>query len=279
MTPLAPTFRWPRAALAPIRTAGRFPLDVRRFRRRYQSRTHALHLHEYAGRMRLGQWEFALRPGDLTISPARWVSSYALDAPGHHLCIHFHPVQAGGGCRIVCHQSLGPRRSHIAQRMRHIAELHARSTSPGAAGRTAAAAAAAEMQALLMELALDDPGGAPEGRRRHAPKAVRRVAQMIHDRYVEPLGADDFADEADLSQGYLAREFRRAYGMTMHAFLRRRRIEVATHLLRTTDLPIKAIARRVGIADVPYFHRQFRTVTGITPASLQREPGPTAPSQ
>jgi len=157
--------------------------------------------------------------------------------------------------------------------MLHIVELDARSGSGGEPGRIAAAAASAHLQALIMELALGDRAAEGSARRRAADMAVQRVAQIIHERYDQPLGVEALAGEVDLSQGYLARAFRGRYGMTMQAFLRRRRMEVALHLLRTTDLPIKTVAHRVGVADMPYFHKQFRAVTGRTPATVQREGG------
>ncbi len=252
--------------------AGRFPLDVQGFSRTYRASTHALHLYEYAGRIRLDAVERPLEPGDLTISPANRPSSYDLDEPGHHLCIHFEPSRSRGKMvRLPLHIPLGPWRTYVAQQMLHIVELHARTGSRGEQGDLAAAAASAHLQALLMELALGDRAAEPSGKRRAADMAVQRVARFIHKRYDQPLSVEALADEADLSQGYLARAFRGRYGMTMQAFCRQRRMEVALHLLRSTDLPIKTIAHRVGVDDMPYFHKQFRAVTGRTPGSVKKE--------
>lgn len=112
-----PTFRWPYRTLPCVTLAGRFPLDVSAFRCRYVNSTqHALHLHEYRGRIRLGRYEKVLEPGDVTISPAGHVSSYDLDGAGYHLCIHFYPVKATVPiCHLPCHLSLGPRSTYLAQ--------------------------------------------------------------------------------------------------------------------------------------------------------------------
>ncbi|MDX1683202.1 MAG: AraC family ligand binding domain-containing protein, partial [Phycisphaeraceae bacterium] len=50
----------------------------------------AVHLHEYEGRVRIGEQEYELRPGDVTLTPAGVDSSYRLPEPGFHYCIHFH---------------------------------------------------------------------------------------------------------------------------------------------------------------------------------------------
>ena len=267
------TLMWPCCVTPRIVRAGRYPLDVKDFRRSYMSPTHALHLHEYAGRIRLGKRELALQPGDLTLSRAEQISSYALPKPGWHLCIHFEPLRlTRPATALPCHIALGPRRSYVAQQLQRVIALFSQADSPGARGKTAAAAAGAGLQALLLEVAMGDAGADGAGRRRLASDAVHRVAQIIHDRYPQPLTVNQLADAAGLSRSYLAREFRRRYGMTMQMFLRRRRMEAATQLLRTTELPIKAIARQVGVDDLYYFHRQFRQATGATPRQVRQDP-------
>jgi AraC-like DNA-binding protein len=68
----------------------------------------------------------------------------------------------------------------------------------------------------------------------------------------------------------LRRRFRRAAGLPPHAYLLERRAAAARHLLAETDLPIKAVAERLGYHDVFFFTRQFRRQTGFSPGLYRR---------
>src|SRR4051794_5760910 len=139
MEPLS-LFSWPAAAIPVLRVAGRFPLEEHGFATRYRSVSHALHLHGYAGGMELCGARVALKPGDLTLSPAGLESAYDLPAPGHHWCIHFMPAQAPGPVvSLPAHLPLGAAAGYAAERIAHIARLQARGR---AAGSIAVAAAA-----------------------------------------------------------------------------------------------------------------------------------------
>lgn len=84
-----PSLRWPIRAVPVIYCAGRYPLDERHFPTTYRSTTHALHLHEYHGVIRMNHHRLTLHPGDLTLSVAGGRTRYDLPQPGHHWCIHF----------------------------------------------------------------------------------------------------------------------------------------------------------------------------------------------
>lgn len=58
---------------------------------------------------------------------------------------------------------------------------------------------------------------------------------------------------------------------SIHARVRRERAE---HLLRATDLSLRAVAEEVGFADVRDFRRAFVQWTGRTPGDVRSDPGP-----
>src|SRR5580700_8526565 len=84
------TISWPLRIIPVIRVAARCPLDDRGHRHVYLSATHALHLYEYEGEMRMGGESYPLRPGIATITPANWGSTYDLPRDGYHWCAHFN---------------------------------------------------------------------------------------------------------------------------------------------------------------------------------------------
>lgn len=79
------------------------------------------------------------------------------------------------------------------------------------------------------------------------------------------------AREAGLSRVMLLRRFRRATGRTPAAWLIDRRCRAAAELLAGTDLPLAAIAARLGYPDAFTFSRQFRTRFGHPPSNHRRE--------
>lgn len=93
---------------------------------------------------------------------------------------------------------------------------------------------------------------------------------ILGDRLVEPPTVPKLAEELEVSQNYLARLFRQRFGITLMQYSLRRRIEYATHLLLTTELPASKIGARVGMSDPRHFSKRFRSVTGVTPAAVRR---------
>jgi len=100
---------------------------------------------------------------------------------------------------------------------------------------------------------------------------LQPVFDIIRHRLDDPqLRVADLARAMGASEVYLRRLLRRTTGLSPVGFLRRQRIGRACRLLRTTDLPTKAIAAQCGFEDLPFFYRTFRRVARTTPR-LYRE--------
>jgi len=247
---------WPLDIVPRVAVAGRFALTDRGHETRYRGITHALHLHEYAGRMMLAGREQALMAGDITISPAGLPSSYDLTAPGQHWCVHFTTTPAGDATiALPLHLAAG-RDGAVRERMAHIAALHARA----AESPVAAAQAGLALQSLLLDLAAppDD-----------ARSVAERAAALIDARFAEPLDVPAIAAAVGRSQAHLARAFRARYGTTIPHRLIARRIDHARYLLESTDLPIWRVAERVGIPDAQHFNKSVRRLLGASPSAIR----------
>src|SRR5258708_6796885 len=221
-----PTLRWPLRALPPVVRAGRFPLDDQGFEHRYRAPTHALHIYDYHGEIRMGGRRFVLRPGDATLSPAGGETLYHLPAPGHHWCIHFQPVGRHGERAVLpFHLPLGGLRRRLVDGIGRITALMA--TPAGRDQAIARAGASAALQELLLAVAaLAACGGTPVRAPRSA-QAVERAAAHLDQRFSEPLDVPTLARSVRLTQNYLAHRFRAHYGMTLQRYLLARRIEHA----------------------------------------------------
>ncbi|HEX8832618.1 MAG TPA: helix-turn-helix transcriptional regulator [Abditibacteriaceae bacterium] len=78
------------------------------------------------------------------------------------------------------------------------------------------------------------------------------------------------AHEAGMSEALLRRKFKDACGTSLHQFYLQARVASARNMLGETDLPIKAIAHKLGYTNVHFFSRQFRALSGVTPAQYRR---------
>lgn len=107
---------------------------------------------------------------------------------------------------------------------------------------------------------------------RRLPRARDRMDAASHEAWpVERL-----AQVSGVSVAYLARGFKRAFGLPPHRYLLTRRVEQAIALLRDTELPITDIAYATGWQSLGTFGRIFRDVTGGQPRRHARA-GPGRP--
>ncbi|PSK99386.1 AraC family transcriptional regulator with amidase-like domain [Murinocardiopsis flavida] len=84
------------------------------------------------------------------------------------------------------------------------------------------------------------------------------------------LTLDRLAERAGLSSRTLARRFAEQLGTSPGQWLLGRRIDAARLLLEQTDLPVDAIATRVGLASAVNLRRRFQTHLGTTPGAYRR---------
>lgn len=272
--------RWPVRHLPVCRVAGRFPMTVPACNRGHRISNLALHLHEYAGTVRIAGKTIRLQPGDITLTPPFAESRYALRESGAHLCIHFVPAAGRGraaAIRLPLHLRPGPRAVAARERFWRVID-YARQAGDDA-DSTAAAAASASLQELLLWLRLQ---GNPQGggwRPSRADEACARLRDLIDASLAKPMSVPDLARQAGLSPEYLSVLFRRRHVMGIPRYVLLRRIELARHLLRSTTLPIREIGRQCGIPDPQYFNKQFRRVVGESPSRYRwqggRRPAPS----
>lgn len=111
--------------------------------------------------------------------------------------------------------------------------------------------------------------------KRHAHKqyspVVRRAVIMIDADLSTDLSAGAVAAALDVSLGYLSFVFKKEVGCTLSEYVRKKRMDYAEHLLKTTDLQVQSVAACVGIVDLNYFTRLFKAHTGKTPTAYRKK--------
>ena len=103
-----------------------------------------------------------------------------------------------------------------------------------------------------------------------AHPAVTRAARLVELRLAEPFALTEIAHEVGVTEDYLGRLFREAFGTTLSAYVRRR-VRLAEHLLRHSTLPIKAVAAASGLPDLHFFNKTIRRELGKSPRALRAD--------
>lgn len=93
-----------------------------------------------------------------------------------------------------------------------------------------------------------------------------RCRTLIERDFVSLHALRDIAAKCHIDPAYLCRLFHRFGRETPHQFLLRQKINHASELLLQSDLPVKAVAQAVGVADPFHFSKIFRRFQGVPPA-------------
>ncbi|WP_160003385.1 helix-turn-helix domain-containing protein [Rhizobium sp. 18055] len=106
-----------------------------------------------------------------------------------------------------------------------------------------------------------------------APWQLSRATEMMEANLDGELSLSDLAAACALSPAYFARAFKASTGIPPYRWMLVRRIERATHLMRTTTLPLSEIGTACGFGDQSHFSRSFSKMMGDPPATWRRERG------
>lgn len=102
-------------------------------------------------------------------------------------------------------------------------------------------------------------------------RALVQRAQRILDADLRcPPTLDALAQLLYVSRARLCAAFKQEAGMPVGAYVRRRRMERACDLLLETDLPVAAVARRVGYRNAGSFTEAFERECGAPPSVWRR---------
>jgi AraC family transcriptional regulator len=100
---------------------------------------------------------------------------------------------------------------------------------------------------------------------------IARVRAYIDSHLHLTIHNRDLSAIARLSPAHFSRKFKSAFGESPHAYVVRRRLEKACHLMMTSATSLSEIALSVGFSDQAHLCRLFRQAVGQTPNSWRRE--------
>lgn len=102
------------------------------------------------------------------------------------------------------------------------------------------------------------------------PQAVLRAEQYIREHYHEDISAQQAADYAGITAGYLSTLFSQYRGYGFSDLVNSIRIERACTYLEQGYLKNYEIAYKVGYRDEKYFSKTFKKLKGISPAEYKK---------
>jgi len=99
---------------------------------------------------------------------------------------------------------------------------------------------------------------------------ARKVLDYIDRHITGRVPVADLCALVGRSEAHFSRSFKGTFGHSPHAFVVRRRVELAAKHMLQTDMSLSDIALGCGFADQAHMCKQFRVVTGQTPAAWRR---------
>lgn len=98
---------------------------------------------------------------------------------------------------------------------------------------------------------------------------VKKVEQIVMERYMSDISLKTIAAEIYLSPNYLGSTFKKCMGIPFNDYLCQFRMEKAKELLQSPKYKVSRVAREVGIPNVSYFCLLFKDMFGIAPGEYQ----------
>ncbi|MDC7789427.1 AraC family transcriptional regulator [Rhodoplanes sp. TEM] len=151
--------------------------------------------------------------------------------------------------------------------------LHAVLANPLRSGLDRLMAESASLALLAEWLAAPAGATAPSRLAPEERRGLARVVDLLMADLCHPPSLDRLAVEAGMSHPRLNRCFRKAYGTTVFDWLRERRLDQASRLLRADDRSVTEIAYACGFSSPSHFAAAFRQRHGVSPVAFRRRPG------
>jgi AraC-like DNA-binding protein len=199
--------------------------------------------------------------GQAILLPAGQAHGEATNAPATCLLLELMP------CAVTDAGSL-------FERCRRIDHPALASAAGRLSGRLAAETDAPwqyEYEAVeIVLLAEDAVVGLEKSERPGWPRWLGRAVERLRDEFRAPPALRDVAADVGVSREHLARQFRRATGLSVGEFVRRRRLQTAMELLRHSKLSLAAVAHASGYVDQSHLTRHLQRRLGVTPNRVRR---------
>lgn len=110
-------------------------------------------------------------------------------------------------------------------------------------------------------------------------RQLNEMIMYIDTHLTENLRLKDLAKQFFMNPTYCSEIFNKKVGTSFSSYLNRKRIEKSCQLLRDTSLSMDEVASLSGFQDTTHFHRVFKNMQGIPPASYRKRERKSASNQ
>ena len=101
--------------------------------------------------------------------------------------------------------------------------------------------------------------------RRFVPRRMRLAKEFIDTRFAEHISVQSLAYSSGLSEVHFRSEFKKHFGYSPLAYIKKVRIDNAKQLLRSGYYSVTETASACGYDSVSYFSQEFKREVGMTP--------------
>jgi AraC family transcriptional regulator len=175
------------------------------------------------------------------------------------------------GCQIdwtpaALNAAVDVRDEHVHASIRRLAQ---EALSPGMAATVLTDSIAIALAIDLRRYFSRADSPVPEHPQALSSRQLRRLTEYIHEHGDQDMRLNDFARVAVMSVRSLTRAFKQTTGRTLAQYVAETRLQRARELLRSSRMPTKVIAARVGFSNVSSFTSAFRRLVGVTPGQFR----------
>ena len=136
--------------------------------------------------------------------------------------------------------------------------------------------AAQNVDALFTVLINHLVASCEEGMPESAPDPYREKLQTLRMELKNSIAQKhdirECAGKLGVSASYFQHLYKDCFGVPFQQDLIRMRVDYTRYILTATDLPMEQVAALCGYAGTEHFYRQFKQVTGTTPAKYRKHP-------
>ncbi len=100
--------------------------------------------------------------------------------------------------------------------------------------------------------------------------AIYQIMRFVDSNILNITTVEDIASELSYSKYYISHVFKEKTGLTVLNYITKRKIEIATELLKSNTLSISSIAEKLNYESTQSFSKMFKKQTGMSPAAFRK---------
>ena len=100
---------------------------------------------------------------------------------------------------------------------------------------------------------------------------ISQAIEYINLNLQSNLSLSTIAKALKKNPNYLSTQFKKELGKTITKYIQERRIEEAIRMLDSTNMTIQQIAHLVGIEDLSWFSKLFKSMTHMSPTEYKEK--------